>query len=165
MKEMEEVEMIPMSEIGWIAGFLEGEGYFTLVGSKKKTPRIEAVQVDISPIDRLYDRFGGKMWLEKRGGELGRYRGNRQPCWKWYADPSTSIQIMMTIWPLVGTKRREEIEKVIEVWKEAEIVPGVRTDWKNCGSSLDEKNIEWRSREDGKGRRKWCKNCGRRVGD
>jgi hypothetical protein len=163
MTREERTMPISMSEIGWIAGFLEGEGYFTLVGSKRKTPRIEATQVDITPIDRLYDRFGGKMWQESRGGTFGRSRGNRQPLWKWYANPSESIQIMMTIWSLVGTKRREEIEMVIAAWKDAETVPGPRVTCKSCGSVLNEKNTEWRSREDGKGRRKWCKNCGKRV--
>lgn len=38
---------IPMYEIGWVAGFLEGEGYFALVPSQKRltVPRVEAGQV------------------------------------------------------------------------------------------------------------------------
>ena len=166
--------MIPMSEIGWIAGFLEGEGYFTLIGRTGKTPRVEAGQVDICPIDRLYDRFGGRMWQEHRVGTgsdtgvLGRFRGNRQPYWRWYAGPSESIQIMMTIWPLVGTKRREEIEKVLEVWKENRGIGALavgRDHCKNCGSDLTaEGGVRWISRTDGKGRRKWCTKCGWQVG-
>lgn len=155
--------MIPMHEIGWVAGFLEGEGYFHTVGRKNNTPRVEASQVDICPIDRLQGLFGGNMWLEGRGQDYGRFRGNRQPCWKWYVHGTKAIEIIMTIWPLVGTKRREEIERVIEAWKAAEVPAPVRTHCKKCGLELTEKNIEWTSREDGKGRRKWCKSCGARV--
>jgi hypothetical protein len=152
-----------MHEIGWIAGFLEGEGCFQVLGRKNKTPRIDTCQVDIGPIDRLHDRFGGHMWQEDRGGVYGRYTGNRQPLWKWYITGSPAIQIMMTIWPLVGIKRREEIEKVIAIWKDANAVPPARTHCRGCGAALTEDNIEAMSRSDGKGRRKWCKKCGTRV--
>ena len=155
--------MIPMHEIGWIAGFLEGEGYFHTVGRLDNTPRVEATQVDIGPIDRLYDRFGGKMWLEARGGEIGRFRGNRQPLWRWYAYPSVSVQIMMTIWPLVSTKRRIEIEKCLEAWRGAESAPLPIKECKACKSDLEVVGIKWESRGDGKGRRKWCGKCGTRL--
>lgn len=156
--------MISMSEVGWIAGFLEGEGYFTLIGRTRKTPRLEASQVDICPIDRLHGWFGGTVYQDNRGGEYGRFRGNRQPCWRWFVNGQKAAEVMMTIWALVGTKRREEIERVIEVWKKAEVTAPARTECKNCGSSLSPENIEWVSREDGKGRRKWCKACGWRIG-
>ena len=155
--------MISKYEIGWIAGFLEGEGYFHTVGRLDSTPRVEATQVDIGPIDRLYDRFGGKMWLESRGGEYGRQRGQRQPLWRWYAHPSESIQIMMTIWPLVSTKRKEEIEKCINAWKNTEQPPAPMKECKSCGADLEVVGIKWMSREDGKGRRKWCGSCGMRL--
>jgi hypothetical protein len=155
--------MIPMHEIGWIAGFLEGEGFFTTVGRTEKTPRIEAGQVDIGPIDRLHDRFGGKMWQELRGGVYGRYKGNRQPFWRWYCPPSESVQIMMTIWPLVSTKRRLEIEKCLAIWKGAKIQPGLIKVCKGCGVAVREDTIVQKSREDGKGRRKWCMHCGTRL--
>lgn len=161
--EMEERMTIPMHEIGWIAGFLEGEGHFNLGGSKSKTPYVEATQVDVGPIDRLHNRFGGKIWQEQRGGTYGRSKGNRQPCWRWQCVGSKSIQIMMTIYPLVSTKRRLEIERVIIIWKGAQIPPPRIQFCPGCNVPVNEDNITWISREDGKGRRKWCKYCGTRI--
>src|SRR5215469_12008437 len=155
-----ERDMIPMAEIGWIAGFLEGEGYFTLVGNRAKSPRIEAGQVDTGPIDRLYSRFGGKVWQEKRGdGIYGKFKGNRQPFWRWYCPPSESIQIMMTIYSLVSTKRRLEIEYCIEGWKSTKgrSLPPLEV-CKN-GHILKDVLVLERKRPDGKGIRKLCGRC------
>lgn len=127
--------MIPMAEIGWIAGFLEGEGNFTLVGPNRSTPRVSASQVDLGPIDRLHDRFGGNAQLIKR-------EGNRSDIWVWYCPSSESVQIMMTIWSLVGTKRRKEIEGVLEGWKTARRVgrPKMDIDTTKLWEEWEEKN-------------------------
>ena len=140
-------------EIGWVAGFLEGEGCFRSEGSAGKTPRIDATQVEYSPIARLIDLFGGHSWLEERQKPF------HQPAYKWYLRGPMSIQVMMTIYPLMSPKRKKEIERCIKNWRDAKgrsLPP--RTTCNN-GHDLRAVPVIQLRREGGKGIRKWCGRC------
>src|SRR5215467_9366242 len=93
--------MISKYEIGWIAGFLEGEGYFDIHGS-----RIEIEQVEYDPIARLSNLFGGT--------STKRQRENKRDINRWRLYPDISLQLMITIRPFMSTARQNQIDLCLE---------------------------------------------------
>ena len=99
--------MIKASEIGWIAGFLEGEGHFR---TSKGTPEIRASQVQRQPLDRLQALVGG---LIRDCPSDAR----RQPHSEWALRGSAGAALMMTIYSLMSPKRKGRILQSLELWK------------------------------------------------
>ena len=97
--------MIKRDDIIWLAGLLEGEGHFGLIG--KKYPQIGLGMTDedivtkaatlMGPNARIYRN--GNMWITKVNGAY-------------------AIQWMMTLFPYLGKRRREMITSVIKFWRE-----------------------------------------------
>lgn len=108
---------ISLNELYW-AGFLEGEGCFTSGRGANGAwqVRVSASQVHHEPLDRLVKLFGGKIYLRRRKEE------RHQDIGIWIAfSPRLAIAIMMTVWPLMSSRRKEQIEACIAKWKENEI--------------------------------------------
>ena len=62
-------------EIGWIAGFVDGEGCF---GISKHHCYVEVVNTKEDPIRFLYERFGGSLRFALRPDN-----SRQKPCWRW----------------------------------------------------------------------------------
>lgn len=105
--------MILSRDICWLAGFLDGEGYFGIQGS---TPRIVAAQKDVWPLLKIKNLFGGKIYrhmgsgCEKRGIEA-------KPINTIHITGSRAIGLMMTIYSELSPRRQEKIESIISKWK------------------------------------------------
>lgn len=99
-------------DIAWSAGFLEGEGCFmiTKMGKMKNSALIRVIvgQVQKEPLERLQAMYGGKVHLTTTKG---------RPMYRWETYTRRSVQIMMTIYPLMSPKRKSEIERCLERWK------------------------------------------------
>lgn len=102
---------ISMLDLGWVAGFLEGEGYFGLVAGK--TPRVSVSQANLEPLIKLESLLGGKIAFEKRNNK----NPNHKDIYALYVSSNRAVQIMLTIYTLMSPKRKEQIERCIEVWK------------------------------------------------
>lgn len=102
--------MISINDLYWVAGFLEGEGSFCFAPSKGR-PLLSAKQVQKQPLERLRLIIGGNLNLVNP--TVGS-RPNTQPIWYWQL-PSPGI--MMTLWPLMSSKRRGQIERALDGWK------------------------------------------------
>jgi transposase-like protein len=100
---------IRMVDIGWAAGFLEGEGSFSLLGGID--PRVTAVQVELGPLEKLVALFGGKIYPKKPAGF------GKKPVNYWNIGGSHAASLMMTLYPLMSTKRKREIHKAISHWR------------------------------------------------
>lgn len=93
-------------EIGWIAGFLDGEGCFGWYGvkrlpnSRKKGlgyPSVVACQNDPEPLHRILDRFpAGVMRLQPKI--------NGKEHWEYRAINEVAIDIMAAVFPLMSTR-------------------------------------------------------------
>ncbi len=99
---------ISMRDLGWTAGFLEGEGSFTLSGLN---PRTSATQVELDPLNKLVDLFGGKIYGKKPGGF------GKKPCHAWVLDGAHGIALMMTIYELMSSRRKEQIRRCVIAWR------------------------------------------------
>lgn len=106
--------MIDLKCLYWAAGFLEGEGTFVISysrGGKSLCPTTRAAQVQREPLERLETMFGSRIALRQPNGE------NRQPIHCWYTSASRAIAIMMTLYPLMSPRCKEQIGKAISLWR------------------------------------------------
>ncbi len=111
---------ISMVELGWAAGFLEGEGSFTAVSAGRRAdgrPRasfnvsVNAGQVNLEPLHRLQKLFGGHIYRHNM------HTGN--PIWRWQIYGKAAIGIMLTVWTMMSERRRQQIENAVTKWKGA----------------------------------------------
>lgn len=106
---------ISMRDWGWIAGFLEGEGSFTLSGVD---PRVSATQVELEPLQRLVSFFGGKIYPKKPAGF-----GKKQ-CHVWVLTGAQGVALMMTIYPLMCSRRQDQIRRAVLAWRSRGVTKG-----------------------------------------
>ena len=110
--------MLDIRELYWAAGFIEGEGTFSVHGSMKSAVSITVSQVQREPLARLYHHFGGKI--------QGPYvNGKHTPYFRWYLGGVNAVAFCMTLYTLMSRKRKDEIQRVLVGWKQG---PG-RNKW------------------------------------
>ena len=90
-----------MADLHWSVGFLEGEGCFVCPAGRA---RVVATQVCPDSLYRLRKLFGGIV-LEK-----GKIRA-------WQLSGINAAGLMMTLWSLMPTKRKWQIEKALAIWR------------------------------------------------
>ncbi len=90
-------------DIIWLAGLLEGEGYFGL--SEGKYPKIALGMTDEDIIVRASALINARVCRQKN-------------MWITQVNGAYAIQWMMTLYTLLGKRRRECIREIIKVWKE-----------------------------------------------
>lgn len=101
---------VTMCDIHWAAGFLEGEGSFTLCGVD---PRIQATQVELDPLYKLVALYDGKIYQKKqKSGGLG-----KKLCHSWVLGGKRGAALMMTIFSLMSKRRQGQIMHVLSSWK------------------------------------------------
>ncbi len=100
-------------EMYWVAGFLDGEGSFSLSGGKPaRTPRLQATQVELFPLEKLHRLFGGGTIRVQRPNPLSRHT-----CHTWVLTGPRAAAIMMTIYPLMSPRRQGQIRRVLAIWE------------------------------------------------
>ncbi len=87
----------------WVAGFLEGEGSFTL---NDGSPRITAVQVDREVLVPFM-RFGGTIQRAKRSAP-------RHDLFQWNLFGRDAEGLMLMLYPLMSRRRQDRIRCVLE---------------------------------------------------
>jgi hypothetical protein len=100
-------------ELAWLAGLLEGEGSF---GSDSADyPSVQITMTDRDVISRVARAFGST--------ERGPYKtrtpaGNSGvPVWRAHAYGNRAAGWMMTLYPLMGERRKEKIRIALAAWK------------------------------------------------
>lgn len=113
--------MSDIKDIYWVAGLIEGEGCFylrkrTVEGKRtqyrhKRYPLITVGMTDRDVIDKL-----ASFW-DVTVRTTYRY-GNEKTYYTTVIGGKKAIGWMMTLYPLMGKRRREKIREVIKGWKE-----------------------------------------------
>jgi hypothetical protein len=106
------------NEIHWVAGLLEGEGAFMLTSPKDRTPKpkICVGSTDPDVLVRLQEVTG-------LGTIYGPYRvqnrfPNGKPIQYWtVSKQADAAALMMTLYPLMGERRKARIEEVLAGWR------------------------------------------------
>ena len=91
-------------DLEWAAGFLEGEGSFTMGKPGQRIgQRVMAVQVNPEPLLRLQRLFGGGF------SPIRRQRSEQQEAFAWRVCGARARGVMMTLYLLLSQRRREQI--------------------------------------------------------
>ncbi len=96
--------MIKITDIAWLGGLLEGEGYFCLVHGKY--PSIKVAMTDEDTIIRARN-----IW--KSNTKIYHYKN----LWRTEVNGAIAVGWMMTLYPFLGKRRREKVTKVIKFWQ------------------------------------------------
>lgn len=89
-------------DLGWLAGILDGEGWFRL--SASNTPIIGLAMTDLDTVQKVAAMFGGRnITVRNRSDERKKYLGNKwKPCYGLTLNGEAAKDIMLA---LLGTGR------------------------------------------------------------
>ena len=90
-------------DLGWVAGFIEGEGTFGWAGT---TPTVSAAQVQYWPLERMKALCGGSIITLKRKEVVG------QIYFRWYIYGVGATELIKLIYPLLSPRRQEQAKVV-----------------------------------------------------
>lgn len=102
--------MIKIKDIVWLAGLLEGEGCFSI--SEDSSPIIAINMTDYDIIKRARD-----LMCPNNSISLQKKDGNRKDQYRITCCGNPAIQWMMTIYCLMGERRRIKIKEILTWWK------------------------------------------------
>lgn len=94
----------------WAAGLYEGEGSCSCGNRPGDGFQVTMTQNNIEPLDRMHRLFGGRKPYLSRPAT-----GNRSDQHRWYASGCRARGIVMTLYPLLSTKRQAQIRKALKL--------------------------------------------------
>lgn len=98
-----------LNDLYWAAGFLEGEGSFA---SSRTCPYVEASQVELEPLEKLLELFGGNIYYIDRATQK-----HNSPNWnnyyRWSIYGKKAVGVMLTLYSLMHSKRQGQIYKAV----------------------------------------------------
>ncbi len=94
-----------IAEVGWAAGFIEGEGTFS-----RHQSVVNATQLNKEPVERLQQIFGGSV--------RPTYAGGRQ-YWRWGVCGGRARGVAMTVYAFLSAKRKAQARATLHVIKKA----------------------------------------------
>jgi len=115
--------LITLRHVEWLAGLLEGEGYFASTGTGRRYAAICLQMTDRDVVERAAGLLGSRVTFQlKRPGQT-------KHVWRTTAGGHRAIGWMMTLYPLMGERRKAQIRLVLAMWRSW---PARRT--KRCGA-------------------------------
>ena len=99
-------------DIDWLAGFLEGEGCFSIHNKRSApSPSISFKSTDYDVARKVANMLDTPL----HGPEL---RPRAKPIWQCHCVGTRAAEWMMTLWILMGKRRRERIKEILTVWRQ-----------------------------------------------
>ena len=102
---------INLGTIRQMAGLLEGEGTF---GYYSRSPHISLTMIDKDVVEWAAKLMNNRNVYVNKGSHLG-----KKEQWRFTCHGSLAIGWMMTLYSFLGTRRRAQIKKAIDLWKAA----------------------------------------------
>ncbi len=102
-----------MHDVGWAAGFIEGEGYVGYIeqvrnGKPYGRLKLNVCQVYREPLDKLAEVLG----VGKVRGPYGPYTGNRQPHYQYSANGQEAVYAINKVLPYLFHKGEQAVVAV-----------------------------------------------------
>ena len=107
--------MITTHDVYWLAGLLEGEGCFG--SAQSKSPLIQLSMVDRDIVERGAVLLGAKTAVASQDRQAIARQRPRQRQWRTAVYGNRAAGWMMTLYPLLGTRRRGKIRNVLALWR------------------------------------------------
>lgn len=95
-------------QLNWIAGLVEGEG--SIRATQKGMPIIRVAMTDQDVIQKLADLWQSDVYNHPA-------RGKWKPIYETYVCSSSAAGWMMTLYTLMGQRRKEQIRKALTSWR------------------------------------------------
>lgn len=98
-------------ELGWLAGLLEGEGYFGLIPNRvkgKTYARVGVTMTDEDVIEAVAKLLGSSVLRLKPSGN------GRLPQFRTHVQGQRAVTVMRLLAPYLGLRRRAQIDAVLE---------------------------------------------------
>jgi|SRR5882672_4660970 len=111
---------ITLRDLAWVTGFLEGEGSFQCKQRPKQSIRVNAVQVQRQPLERLVALLGGSIKPRRPG------KPTHSPCHTWELRGPSAAGLMMTLFTEMSPRRRGQIKRALAEWRKIGFHPGKR---------------------------------------
>jgi hypothetical protein len=129
---------VPLNELYWIAGFLEGEGTFVRCRNKLKnglisrggTITVVASQVQKNPLERLQKLLGGNIHYYIRNKEKGFFY------YRWQIFGEKAEALMKILYPLMSPNRQNKMSLAL-AWYASR--PG--RNWMKSGRKICRKGL------------------------
>lgn len=97
------------SELGWLAGLLEGEGCFSLnTSNNRKYVRFVIASVDKDVLDRVSQLIG-----RTSVNKMKKYKPHHKDTWRLTVSGELAAAWMEAVLPLMGVRRRQQIEHAL----------------------------------------------------
>jgi len=122
--------MISSLDIAWLAGLYEGEGSFGWAHG----PRSDLLMTDRDVMERVSRLICGRRLWQK----TLRPSDGRKPQYRIAIYGPTAVGLMMTLFSLMGRRRRGRILELIRAWK---VLPGRRRGARNHNSKLTDQAV------------------------
>lgn len=112
-----ELPIIDAIDLAWLAGLLEGEGYFAINKDKSNSgkiyysPRIELVMTDLDVIEKVANLTSRKIRIQPA-------KDNKKESYRITICGKFAIELMQSIKPYMGDRRSNKIEEIFSFWKE-----------------------------------------------
>ena len=114
-----EYPVLGTDDLHWLAGLLEGEGYFHMAnnwvsGKCYRTPRITLAMTDLDVVQHAALLFGTK---PSKGCKNSR---GTKPIFRCYATGKRAARLMIKLCPIMGLRRHNKIKEVLSEYTSQE---------------------------------------------
>ncbi len=111
-----------------LAGWLEGEGSFTVTRSSRVPLGSLVVLLQVSCTDEDVVRAGAVAMAVPVYGPYQPKKVHHSPVWKAVAHGSKAIEIALRVFPYMGIRRQQQIEVMLGAWEREPVRIGTRPD-------------------------------------
>lgn len=113
--------MITTSEIHWLAGLFEGEGCFSWE-RHEQAPGCYIGMTDLDIIQRVARLLKVRSRIDRRSGRPGM----RRDLYFLKVIGARGVGLMMTLYPLLGERRKARIRELLTGWQKIPMANGYR---------------------------------------
>lgn len=102
-------------DLGWVAGFLEGEGTFGRyrTNGRHSYPRVSCGSTDLDQLERLQALLGGIGTIHK--GKVREGREHHKPYWMWQLSAGKQATgVMGMLYELMSPRRQAAISEALQ---------------------------------------------------
>ena len=118
--------MVSIDDIRWLAGWLEGEGSFTA----RATTHLPVICASGTDRD-VMERAGRLLGATIRGPIKYKDKPHYKPCWRLALHGSNAAGWMMSLYSLMGMRRKEQIGIALKAWRVLGTTPHSRARLRN----------------------------------
>lgn len=107
------VAVMQHDDLMWLAGLLEGEGWFGTTGAQNTKNRYAAVNVSMTDHD-VVQRVAAILQCPCNGPYSPASRPQNKPYWSAKVTGKRAVEIMQIVLPYMGMRRSTKIKEVLE---------------------------------------------------